>query len=113
MSLCLHEYCLCYIYLYASYFVHVYILESPSFTTQPVSVTEEKSKNASFYVRVRGYSPFTYQWYHNSTIMVNEKKANLYINNLAVNNSGSYYCYICNPDRRCISSNTVYLTVTG
>ena len=88
-------------------------LESTSVTSQPVSVTEEKSRSASFHVRVRGYSPFTYQWYHNYTTMVNGTERNLYINNLNINNSGSYYCRICNPDSRCISSYTVQLTVTG
>lgn len=88
-------------------------IELPAVTTQPVSVTEEKSNNVRFYIRVRGYSPFTYQWYHNYASMINETKANLYINNLTVKDSGSYYCKACNPDNRCITSNTVYLTVTG
>lgn len=88
-------------------------IESPRITRQPVSVTEEKSNNASFSFSIRGYSPFRYQWYHNYTSMVNETKPNLFITNLTVYDSGSYYCYICNPDNRCISSYTVYLTVTG
>ena len=88
-------------------------LESPSITLQPINVVEEKSNNASFHVRVRGYSPFIYQWYHNYTTMTNETDKDLYINNLNVNHSGSYYCRICNPDNRCITSYTVQLTVTG
>ena len=89
------------------------ILELPAITTQPVSVTKEKSNNANFYVRVRGYSPFKYQWYHNSNTMTNETKAELYINNVTTSDAGTYYCRICNPDNRCVSTNTVYLTVTG
>ena len=93
--------------------LHVDNSESPRITTQPVDVVKEKSNNASLHVRVRGYSPFNYQWYHNYTTIVNETEEDLHINNLIVNNSGSYYCRICNPDNRCISSNTVQLTVTG
>ena len=89
------------------------LLELPSVTTQPVSITEEKSHNASFYVSARGYSPFTYQWYHNYSTMTNGIEAYLHITSLTVNDTGSYYCYICNPDNRCTSSNTVYLIVTG
>ena len=93
--------------------MHINILELPSITAQPVSVTQEKSYSASFSVSVRGYSPFTYQWNHNYSAMTDGTEANLHINNLMVNDSGSYYCYICNPDNHCISSNTVHLTVTG
>ena len=88
-------------------------LELPSITRQPVSVAEEKSRSATFYVSVRGYSPFRYQWYHNYRTMADKNGRYLYINNLNVNNSGSYYCRICNPDNRCITSYTVQLTVTG
>ena len=87
-------------------------LEFTRITSQPVNVIKEKSNKASFHVRVRGYSPFKYLWYHNSTAMANKEK-DLHINNLIVNNSGLYYCKICNPDNRCILSNTVRLTVTG
>ena len=89
------------------------ILELPRITRQPVSVTEEKSKNARFYVSIRGYGPFRYQWYHNSASISGATKANLHITNLNVHNSGLYYCYMCNPDNRCVTSSKVRLTVTG
>ena len=88
-------------------------IELPSITSQPVNVIEEKSNSASFHVRVRGYSPFTYWWYHNYTVIKNEKDKDLHIYKLNVNDSGSYYCRICNPDNRCVTSSTVRLTVTG
>jgi len=84
----------------------------PSIYRQPVRVTEEITHNARFFVGVRGHGPFRYQWYHNRKTIYGAG-AYLYINNLALHDAGSYYCRICNPDGHCLTSYTVYLTVTG
>ena len=45
--------------------------------------------------------------------MPNEISSNLYINHVNMSNEGSYYCYFCNQDGYCASSNTADLTISG
>ena len=91
----------------------IIILGRPYVAQHPEDIITEITTNVHFSVQAAGYGYFTYQWYHNGNGMVNETSPNLYINHVNMSNDGSYYCYFCNQDGYCASSNTADLTVSG
>jgi len=93
------------------------ILERPYVVRHPVNITAEISSNVNFSVQAAGYGLFTYQWYHNNNSingsMSNENSSYLYINNINMDDQGSYYCKLCNHEGYCASSYIAELTITG
>jgi len=93
------------------------ILERPCVVRHPVNITAEISSNVNFSVQAAGYGSFVYQWYHNNSIingsMTNENSSYLYINNIKMNDQGSYYCKFCNHEGYCVSSYIAELIITG
>jgi len=90
-----------------------YITELPRFIRNPTDVVAEVTSNVRFFVQARGYGTFRYQWYHNGRKMISKTGAYLYINNIALNDRGTYYSTVCNQDGRCDTSARAILTVTG
>ena len=81
----------------------------------PLSVTLEVSKQVDLNVTATGYGSFVYDWYHNNSelIDVGRNDSVLRINNISVEDAGSYYCQVCNEDFSCYNTTAVYVTVTG
>ena len=87
-------------------------LEETRIITNPIDIVVERSNTAQFTVKVAGYGNFTYQWYHNNTILSSKIEGNLYIYNSMEQNSGLYYCRVCNQDNNCASSTQAELTLS-
>ena len=64
----------------------------------PSSQTVEVTLTAVFNTTVTGVGSktFTYQWYHNGTIISGENGENLVITNMAETKSGIYKCVVIN-----------------
>ena len=65
-----------------------------------------------FTVEATGYGNFTYQWYKNNTALSSKTESSLYIYNSVEEDSGLYYCRVCNTDNRCVSSSQAELTLS-
>ena len=86
--------------------------EETRIITNPVDVVVERGYTAQFTVKAAGYGNFTYQWYHNSTMLSSKTESSLYIYNSMEQNSGLYYCRVCNQDNNCASSTQAELTLS-
>ena len=86
--------------------------EETRIIANPKDVVVERGYTAQFTVKAGGYGNFTYQWYHNSTILPSKTESDLYIYNSMEQNSGLYYCRICNQDNNCASSTRAELTLS-
>ena len=87
-------------------------LEETRIITNPIDVVVERSNTAQFIVTAAGYGNFTYQWYHNNTILSSKTDSNLYIYNSVEQNSGLYHCRVCNQDNNCATSTQAELTLS-
>ncbi len=63
-----------------------------SVTPQIDTVSEDSM--ASFGVIATGDTPYTYKWFHNATVILNETKDKLTINSSALSDSGNYSCLV-------------------
>ena len=69
----------------------------PTISTQPTNQNVVAGGNASFSVGVSGTSPFSYQWYFNtSTILVGETGSSLSLVNVQAGNAGDYSVVVTN-----------------
>ena len=89
------------------------ITERTKISRNPNDVVAEVTSNVHFYVQARGYGTYTYQWHHNDSQLANQTDDYLYINNIALDDIGTYHCHVCNQDGYCDTSTKAILTVTG
>ena len=80
--------------------------------SNPIDIVVERGHTAQFTVKATGYGNFTYQWYHNGTVLSSNTESSLYIYNSMEQNSGLYYCRVCNQDNNCASSTQAELTLS-
>ena len=92
--------------------INYIFVEEPRITTNPADTVAERSNTVHFTVKATGYGNFTYQWYHNGTTLSSETGKNLYIYNSMEEDTGLYYCKVCNSDNRCVSSTQAELTLS-
>ena len=73
------------------------VLFPPAITTQPQSQAVARHQNVLFSVVASGTSPFTYQWYFNSSSLGGAAQSStLTLNNVGMGNAGSYTVVVTN-----------------
>jgi len=83
-----------------------------SITTQPVSQTNDAGTDVTFSVDVAGTSPFTYQWYFNtSTPLLNATNAVLILPAVQTNQAGTYHVVVNNAANLPTNSSKAVLAV--
>jgi sugar lactone lactonase YvrE len=88
------------------------IVYPPVITSQPTNAVVLQHSNALFSVTATGSAPLTYNWYLNSTQLVQSGPANtLSIPNVLGANGGSYAVVVTNPWARGVSSNATLTVV--
>jgi len=83
--------------------------EAPSISSQPVSITSCSGSSAQFYTTASGTSPFTYQWYNGSGVIIGATNSSYIINQISTLNAGDYYTEITNS---CGTATTNNATLT-
>ena len=82
-----------------------------SITSQPSNQSNLAGNNVTFSVAAVGTPPLNYQWYFNGAAIPSATSASLGVNDIQLNNAGSYFAVVGGPGNTVISSNAV-LTVT-
>ena len=92
--------------------VSVFKFTSVVITNQPVSQSADCTSNVTFNVGAAGTSPYSYQWYFNSSPLSGQTQANLTLTNLNTCQAGSYYAVIHDAAPSTATSVVATLTVT-
>ena len=87
----------------------------PTVILTPSSQTVEVTFTAKFNTIVSGVGSedFTYQWFHNGTIISDENGRSLVITNVTESKSGKYECIVSNYYNNTAISEAATLTVTS
>jgi hypothetical protein len=72
------------------------VTSAPAIITQPADVISSENYGATFNVTASGSTPLTYQWYFNGTVLRLANSPSLALNNLRVDQAGTYSCRILN-----------------
>jgi hypothetical protein len=83
------------------------VLVPPSITTQPAGCTNVVGVTASFNVVADGTAPLIYQWQSNGTNLVDATNAMLTLNDITLDQAGTYSLTITNIAGSITSSNAV------
>jgi hypothetical protein len=83
------------------------VLVPPSITTQPASCTNVVGATASFNVVADGTAPLIYQWQSNGTNLVDATNAMLTLNDITLDQAGTYSVTVTNIAGSITSSNAV------
>ena len=95
-----------------SYKKHTHIISyvPPTIITQPVGGTRSTGSSFKFTISARGSRTLTYQWYKNTSPILNETSNELNLTNLQLSDDDNYYCIVSNHGYSIIS-NIVKLNV--
>jgi hypothetical protein len=86
---------------------------APTITTQPVSLTVNAGKPASFSVVASGTTPITYQWYQNGSPISGATGTTYSIASTPETDNNTYYSVTVKNSAGSVTSNWVQLTVDG
>lgn len=79
-------------------------------TQQPTNKTVKVGTDHSFFIKVIGSRPITYQWFRNNFPLTGKTTDTLYLSNCQLSDESSYYCRIGN-NQYSYNSDIVFLTV--
>lgn len=83
------------------------VLVPPFITTQPAGCTNVAGTSASFNIVADGTAPLSYQWQLNNTNLVDATNATLMLNNITLDQAGTYSVTITNLAGSVTSSNAI------
>ena len=89
----------------------VVVLDTIFILSNPEDVAAALGTSVEYKVSVSGYSPYEYQWYHNSDVISGENDSSLFIQEITIQDTGYYHCIISNSCGE-IASNKASLTIS-
>ncbi len=81
-----------------------------NFTQQPLSLNTCEGEDVFFNTQTSGTSPVSYQWFQNDQPVSGADQEDLFINNISVSDTGSYYLEIITANGDILTSDTASLT---
>lgn len=91
-------------------FSHIISYVPPVITKQPIGGNVKVGNEYTFFIKVIGSRPITYQWYINNFPLSNQKTDTLYLSNCQISDQANYYCRIGN-NQYSYNSDIVFLAV--
>ena len=79
----------------------------------PHNQTIEITHSARFFVKVKGFGPFNYQWKRGIHNLKDQVNSTFVIHNVSAKDQNYYRCYVTNNYGDSILSNRVFLQVTS
>lgn len=73
------------------------VIDPPTITNQPASLTVNQGQTASFSVGVSGTAPFAYQWFKSSNSLAGQTNATLTLVNVSAADQANYSVIVTNP----------------
>ncbi len=82
-----------------------------NFTEQPISQNTCEEEDVLFNSQTNGTDPVSYQWYKNDQSLPGADQEDLFLNNIMLSDTGSYYLEIVTANGEILTSDTVLLNV--
>jgi hypothetical protein len=87
------------------------VISPPAITKQPIDLTINEGRNATFSVSAAGTTPLSYQWYNGERLIPGANSNRLALQKVTLSENGSTYKVVVTNSGGSITSNAVVLTV--